>query len=66
MCCKCQASFEMQSLAKFLSRDAWGELEEARIDSKIQMRDEKLSHEFDKRLEEKLENSWLTMVLCLE
>ena len=54
-CSICQETIETRSLAPHLSEATWTALEEAKIDSKVKLRVEKLSHDFDKRLEAKIE-----------
>lgn len=55
VCSMCEEAFDTQSLALFLSEDTWSKLEETIIDSKVKVRVEKLNHEFDRRLEEKIQ-----------
>ncbi|KAL7533872.1 hypothetical protein ACHAXR_005501 [Thalassiosira sp. AJA248-18] len=54
ICSICQEPIETRSLAPFLSRKTWGDLEETMIDSKVKSRVQKLSHEFDNRLEARI------------
>ena len=54
-CSICQETIDTRSLAPHLSNETWLALEEARIDSKVKLRVEKLSHEFDKRLDAKIQ-----------
>lgn len=54
-CSICHEAIDTRSLAPHLSNETWLALEEARIDSKVKLRVEKLSHEFDKRLDAKIE-----------
>ena len=55
ICSMCEKAVDTQSLAPFLSVDIWSKLEETIIDSKVKVRVEKLNHEFDRRLEEKIQ-----------
>eukprot|EP00804_Cyclotella_cryptica_P000652 CCRYP_014677-RA/>CCRYP_014677-RA protein AED:0.37 eAED:0.35 QI:0/-1/0/1/-1/1/1/0/466 len=55
VCSICNANVDTRSLASVLSKKIWDKLEEARIDSRVNLRVQKLSHEFDKRLEEKIQ-----------
>lgn len=55
VCSVCNESIDTQSLAPLLPEQTWNELEETRIDSKVKVRVEKLNHEFDKRLDEKIQ-----------
>jgi hypothetical protein len=54
-CSICQETIDTRSLAPHLSEEAWLALEEAMIDSKVNLRVERLSHEFDKRLNAKIQ-----------
>ncbi len=51
ICSICQETFDTRLLAPHLSGEIWRKLEEARIDIKVSSRVEKLSHDFDKRLD---------------
>jgi hypothetical protein len=55
ICSICETSIDTQSLAPFLPETTWSELEETRIDSKVKVRTQQLSHDFDKRLEGRIE-----------
>jgi len=54
LCSVCKDPFDYQKLARFLRADVWKSLEEIRVESKVNSRVEQLSHEFDKKLEDKI------------
>lgn len=53
-CSICHETIDTRSLALHLSKETWLTLEDARIDSKVKLQVEELSHEFDKRLDVKI------------
>lgn len=55
ICSICQADIDTRCLASVLSKEQWRTLEEVRIDNQVTSKVEKLSHEFDKRLEAKVQ-----------
>mmetsp|Transcript_29023 Transcript_29023/g.49474 ORF Transcript_29023/g.49474 Transcript_29023/m.49474 type:complete len:416 (-) Transcript_29023:142-1389(-) len=56
-CSICQETIDTRSLAPHLSNETWLALEEARIDSKVKLRVEKLSHSLTSVLMQKFKSS---------